>query len=265
MAGVGPLRWGTPVRRGWSAGTNGGTCSCLRPMRRGTRRSRKPWLNGLVCIGADRGFIPAHCCRTAAAFGSSRATGRSGGRHCRCHGAAGPAPGHGRRAALRAHRYSLEGLRAAIGELLSERWRLMFGTGRTRPRRSLRTSRMSPIGVMHLIDTLEVGGAEQMMSLATCAPRPVRAPPLHHPARGAARSCRRTGRGRLRLACRVRCRRAGTPGSIRAASRHPAAPCPQHRLFTPRPPRSFRPGPRSRGTTTSVGTSVSVDLGRTGR
>ncbi len=59
------------------------------------------------------------------------------------------------RAAAWAQRYTLEGLREALGELLEERWR-----------------GLERIGVLHLVDTLEPGGAERVaVELANHLPR----------------------------------------------------------------------------------------------
>ena len=128
---------------------------------------------------------------------------------------------------------------------------------------------MSPIGVMHLIDTLEVGGAEQMaMSLANLLPRDQFEPHLcttRH--EGPLAAAVGPDVGRLRLGVSAGSMPArwhawfDTCGVTTSSCSMPTAPP----CSLPRPPRSLRPGPRSCGTTTSVGTSVSVDLGRTGR
>lgn len=79
---------------------------------------------GLVCIGADRGFIPR---MLSDGRGILVQPGDRVGLVDAIVAVMARPDQHldmGARAAVWAHRYSLEGLRAAIGELLSERWRV---------------------------------------------------------------------------------------------------------------------------------------------
>lgn len=105
---------------------------------------------GLVCIGSDRGMVPQM-------LGDGRGIvvppGDAEALTTALHEVArrpDEADEMGRRAAAWGRRHSLEGLQAAIAELLSQRWGTPIGTGR------------APVPVLHVTDTLAAGGAERM-------------------------------------------------------------------------------------------------------
>lgn len=105
---------------------------------------------GLVCIGSDRGMVPQMLGDGRGVVvppGDDEALAQE-----MCRIAANPTASDqmGRQAAEWGQRHSLEGLQAAIADLLAEKWATSIGQAENR------------IAVLHVTDTLDAGGAERM-------------------------------------------------------------------------------------------------------